>query len=180
MNIHTSVEENGGNLQKSKKYVHNQALLVKLMQVKLASFAKQDDLASYTMQQHVNKQSWELFSQLNLNPSSDEQKHFTLTGFCTKEFTESAVRPSKGSQLLQPTDLCSYSSVSMLSSLEDTCLAPDSDSRLGFPTPASTRTSGGASKRRVGDSDRDDMGRLYAKMPIGWSNLQLGPNLQMP
>ncbi|KAJ6360455.1 hypothetical protein OIU77_004467 [Salix suchowensis] len=80
--------------------------------------------------------------------------------------------------------------VSMLSSPGGICLGSDSESRLGFIAPASTSPSGDKvnpadpdedpSNRRTGASAEDDAVRLYVKIPMGWSNLQLGPNLQMP
>lgn len=83
-----------------------------------------------------------------------------------------------------------YPSVSMLSSPAGICLVSDSESRLGFVEPASTSPSGDKvnaadpddvpRKRRTGASAEDDAERLYVKIPIGWSNLQLGPNLQTP
>ncbi len=80
--------------------------------------------------------------------------------------------------------------MSILSSPEGICLVSDSESRLGFAEPASTSASDDKfnaavpddepSKRRTGASAEDDADRLYVKIPIGWSNLQLGPNLQVP
>lgn len=35
-------------------------------------------------------------------------------------------------------------------------------------------------RRTIGTSDKAERERPYVKVPIGWSNLQLGPNLQMP
>lgn len=34
--------------------------------------------------------------------------------------------------------------------------------------------------RMVGTSAVEDAARPYVKVPMGWSNLQLGPNLQTP
>lgn len=79
----------------------------------------------------------------------------------------------------------------MLLSPEDFCLASDKESRLLFVEPASTSPSGekfnatapdeDAKKRRTAvESVDDDGGVLYAKTLMGWSNLQLGPNLQIP
>ncbi|KAJ6693753.1 hypothetical protein OIU85_004523 [Salix viminalis] len=80
--------------------------------------------------------------------------------------------------------------VSILSSPGGICLGSDSESRLGFVAPASTSPSDDKvnpadpdedpSNRRTGASPEDDAVRLYVKIPMGWSNLQLGPNLQMP
>lgn len=82
------------------------------------------------------------------------------------------------------------SSVSILSSPEGICLGSDSESLLGFADPASTNPSDDKfnevvadvepNKRRAGASAEDDALGLYVKIPIGWSNLQLGPNLQIP
>lgn len=79
----------------------------------------------------------------------------------------------------------------MLLSPEDFCLASDKESRLLFAEPASTSSSGekfnatvpdeDAKKRRTAvESVDDDAVVLYAKTLMGWSNLQLGPNLQIP
>lgn len=80
-------------------------------------------------------------------------------------------------------------SVSVFSSPEDICLGSDSESLRGFD-PASTSPSDDKfnaavpddepNKRRTGVSVEEVVERLYVKIPIGWSNLQLGPNLQMP
>ena len=79
--------------------------------------------------------------------------------------------------------------MSISSSPEGICLVSDSESRLGFAEPASTSPSGDKfnaalpdddpNKRRTGVS-AEDAEKLYAKIPMGWSNLQLGPNLQIP
>lgn len=82
-------------------------------------------------------------------------------------------------------------SPSMFSSLEGICRMSDSDSRLDFPGPASPGPSdeGGSAavpeedpnkRRTTGTSVEDDEEKPYAKVPIGWSNLQFGPNLQIP
>ena len=78
----------------------------------------------------------------------------------------------------------------MLSSPEGICLLSDNESLLGFAEPASTSPSDDKfnaavpdddpNKRRTGASAEDDAEILYAKIPMGWSNLQLGPNLQIP
>lgn len=79
----------------------------------------------------------------------------------------------------------------MLLSPEDFCLASDKESRLLFVEAASTSPSGGKLNGTVPDEDvknrrtavesvDDEAGVLYAKTRIGWSNLQLGPNLQIP
>ena len=80
--------------------------------------------------------------------------------------------------------------VSILSSPGGICLGSDSESRLGFVGPASTSPSDAKvnpadpdvdpSNRRTGASAEDDAVGLSVKIPMGWSNLQLGPNLQMP
>jgi hypothetical protein len=80
--------------------------------------------------------------------------------------------------------------VSILSSPGGICLGSDSESRLGFVGPDSTSPSDDKvnpadpdedpNNRRTGASAEDDAVRLYVKIPMGWSNLQLGPNLQMP
>lgn len=84
-----------------------------------------------------------------------------------------------------------FHSESVLLSPEDFCLASDKESRLLFVEPASTSPSGGKLNATVPDEDPkkrrtavesvdDDAVVLYAKTRMGWSNLQLGPNLQIP
>ena len=83
----------------------------------------------------------------------------------------------------------SHSSGSMLVSPEG-FLASDNGNSLLLVELASTRPSDANVKgpvpddepnnrRTVGGSVEDDE-TLYVKTPIGWSNLQLGPNLQIP
>lgn len=73
----------------------------------------------------------------------------------------------------------------MSSSAEGICLVSDNESLLGwFPGPDSDKTNAAvpdedANIRRTGAPDGEDAERLF-KIPIGWSNLQLGPNLQIP
>lgn len=79
----------------------------------------------------------------------------------------------------------------MLASPEGIFLASDDGSRLAFEELASMSPSDAkvnvadpddeeANNRRTAGTSVDDEGRLYVKTPIGWSNLQLGPNLQIP
>lgn len=79
--------------------------------------------------------------------------------------------------------------MSILSSPEGIRLGSERESRLGFVEPASTSPSGDkvnaadpddGPRYCTGASAEDDDDRLYVKIPIGWSNLQLGPNLQTP
>lgn len=84
-----------------------------------------------------------------------------------------------------------YPSVSMLLSLEGICLVSDVESRLGLTEFASMSPSEDKVKAAVPEDDpnkRRTTGasaeycaeRSYVKTPMGWSNLQLGPNLQIP
>lgn len=68
-------------------------------------------------------------------------------------------------------------------------LASDNDNRLPFVELDSTRPSDAKVKGPVPDDEpnnrrpagaSEDDEKLYVKTPIGWSNLQLGPNLQIP
>jgi len=79
----------------------------------------------------------------------------------------------------------------MLSSPEGICRVSDNESRLGIVEPASTSPSDDKDSAAVPDDDPnkrrttgasvgEEGERLYVKIPIGWSNLQLGPNLQIP
>lgn len=79
----------------------------------------------------------------------------------------------------------------MLISPEGFCLASEKDRCLLFVEPASTSPSGDKLnatspgdediKRRTAEpSVDDDAAALYAKTLIGWSNMQLGPNLHIP
>lgn len=80
---------------------------------------------------------------------------------------------------------------SMFSSEEGIWRASDSESRRGLPEPASTDPSDDSGKaadpaedpkrrRMIGTSTEDEAEIPYEKGPIGWSNLQFGPNLQIP
>lgn len=91
-------------------------------------------------------------------------------------------------------ELVCDASASMFSSPVPICRDSDSESRLeslDFPMPASAGPSddevnaGGPDgdpirRRTVGTSAVDDVEIPYVKVPMGWSNLQLGPNLQIP
>lgn len=78
----------------------------------------------------------------------------------------------------------------MESSFRGMCLVSDNEILLGLPRPPSTSPSddranaldpeGEVNSSRTGEPDEKDGERLFPKIPIGWSNLQLGPNLQMP
>ncbi|PKI33487.1 hypothetical protein CRG98_046136 [Punica granatum] len=78
----------------------------------------------------------------------------------------------------------------MESSFGGICLVSDNESLLGLPWPASTSPSDDranavvpgddANSSRRGEIEEEDAERLFPKIPIGWSNLQLGPNLQIP
>ena len=85
--------------------------------------------------------------------------------------------------------------MSIFSSSDGISRVSEIDSRLGFADPASTSPSD--DKFSAVDPEdvpnkcwtgalADDAAaaaaaeRLYVKIPIGWSNLQLGPNLQIP
>lgn len=81
-------------------------------------------------------------------------------------------------------------SASIFSSSDGISRLSESDSRLGFVDPASTSPSDDKfsavvpedvpNKCWTGALADDAAERLYVKIPIGWSNLQLGPNLQIP
>lgn len=87
-------------------------------------------------------------------------------------------------------DVCDPSA-SIFSSAEVLCRCSDSESLLDIPTPDSAGPSldnvnaGGPDEdpinRRIAgiSAPGDDIG-LYVKVPTGWSNLQLGPNLHIP
>ena len=78
----------------------------------------------------------------------------------------------------------------MSSSPEGICLASDTETLLGFAELDSTSPSDDKFNAAVPDEDPNgrlpgasaegDADMLYANTPIGWSNLQLGPNLHMP
>ena len=129
--------------------------------------------------------STELYFQMNI---------MNLTWICTSPATEMNLQiTSLSNQISWKSNQritwdTAYPSVSISSSPEDICLVSGNESRL--PEPASTRPSDDKfnapvadddpKNRRTGASAEDDAERLYVKIPIGWSNLQLGPNLHMP
>lgn len=79
----------------------------------------------------------------------------------------------------------------MLVSPEGIFLASGNGNRLAFTALASISPSDAkanvadpddeeANNLRTAGTSVEDDGTLYPKTPIGWSNLQLGPNLQIP
>lgn len=79
----------------------------------------------------------------------------------------------------------------MLLSPEDFCIVSDKESRLFLVELVSMSPSGekfigtvpggdAKNRRTAVESVDDEAGVLYAKTLMGWSNLQLGPNLQIP
>lgn len=82
-------------------------------------------------------------------------------------------------------------SASIFSSAPVNWRGSDRESLLDFPEPASVGPSD--DNVNIGGPDDDPINRrtagmsaaaedvgLYVKVPTGWSNLQLGPNLQIP
>lgn len=78
----------------------------------------------------------------------------------------------------------------MFSSPEDICLVSDNGSRLDFPeltSPVTSDVKGNTglpddvpNNRRTTGTSEDGIGKLKATALMGWSNLQVGPNLQIP
>lgn len=78
-----------------------------------------------------------------------------------------------------PELVCDHSA-SMFSSAEVVCRSSVKDSFLDFPGPASAGDEDPINRRIAGMSVPEVVVVLYVKVPSGWSNLQFGPNLQIP